>query len=188
MKEQVRTALLLFVWLSVITGVLYPLAVTGVAKLVFPQQAEGSIITIDGVAVGSELIGQQFSSPAYFWSRLSATGPFPYNSAVSSGSNYAPLNPALHDAVRGRVEELGGGVPPVDLVTASGSGLDPHISPAAAEFQLQRVAAARGIAEEDLRQLVRQHTDGRLLGLIGEPTVKVLTLNLALDELTGKQQ
>jgi len=164
-----------------------------VAQAVFPQQANGSLITHNGQAIGSELIGQQFDDPKYFWGRLSATSPYPYNAfnaetqTGSSGSNYGPLNPALTDAVKARIEALKAADPgntapiPVDLVTASGSGLDPDISPAAALYQVPRVARARGLSEEAIRQLMAQHTEGRQLGILGEPRVNVLELNLALD-------
>jgi K+-transporting ATPase ATPase C chain len=180
---------------TVITGVIYPLVVTGIAQVVFPHQANGSIIVIDGKAYGSELIGQQFDDPKYFWGRLSATGTFPYNAfnaealTGSSGSNYGPLNPALMEMVQARVDALkaadrGNTAPiPVDLVTASGSGLDPHISVAAALYQLPRVARERGLSDEALRDLVNQYTEGRQFGFLGEPTVNVLELNLALDGL-----
>jgi K+-transporting ATPase ATPase C chain len=170
------------------------LAVTGVAQAVFPAQANGGIITAEGVAVGSTLIGQQFTDPAYFWSRPSATGPFPYSAAASSGSNLAPTNPALLQAVEERIAALRTADPerklpvPIDLVTASGSGLDPHISPAAAEYQLARVAEARGLDVGQVRALVQEHTAGRQFGFLGEPRVNVLELNLALDELAGRPE
>lgn len=184
-----RQSVWIFFVLTVLTGVAYPLLVTGVAQIVFPHQSNGSLIERDGNVVGSELIGQQFDAPKYFSGRPSATGPTPYNAAASTGSNYGPTNPAQLDAVRARVESLkrANRVPsqpvPVDLVTASGSGLDPHISPAAAEFQTARVAKARGILEDNVRELVRAHTQRRTLGLLGEPRVNVLELNLALDGL-----
>jgi K+-transporting ATPase ATPase C chain len=171
---------------TVITGLVYPLAITGVAHFVFPRQAHGSLIVRDGVVVGSSWIGQPFSEPKYFWGRLSATSP-PYNAGASSGSNLGPLNPALLEQARARIEALRAadpdarGLVPVDLVTASGSGLDPHISPAAAEYQAPRVAKARGLALEEVRRVVAAHTTHRLLRLIGEPVVNVLELNLALD-------
>lgn len=187
MIKQFRPALVSLVLLTLITGVIYPLVVTGITQVVFPSQANGSIMMKDGKAVGSALIGQQFDQPRYFWGRLSATGPFPYNAAASSGSNYGPLNAALLDAVKGRVKALkeadaANAAPiPVDLVTASGSGLDPHISIAAALYQVSRVAKARGISEETVRKLVDQFTEERQFGFLGEPTVNVLKLNLALD-------
>jgi K+-transporting ATPase ATPase C chain len=170
--------------LSIITGIAYPLLVTGIAQVAFNDQANGSLIEKDGKVLGSRLIGQPFSDPKYFWSRPSATSPMPYNGAASSGSNQGPTNPALKEAVEGRIKALGGTTPvPADLVTASGSGLDPHISPAAAEYQVARVAKARNVAEDRVRQLVAQHTQGRQLGILGEPAVNVLELNLALDAL-----
>jgi potassium-transporting ATPase KdpC subunit len=187
MGAHVRPALLLLLLLSVLTGLIYPAVVTGIAQLVFPSQATGSLIVKDGKPVGSALIGQPFDDPKYFWGRPSATAPFPYNAGASSGSNLGPLNPALHDAVKGRVEALreadpGNTAPvPVDLVTASGSGLDPHISPAAALYQVGRVAEARKLDEAVVRRLIEQHTEGRQLGFLGERRVNVLRLNLALD-------
>lgn len=176
--------------MTVLTGGIYPLAVTGIAQMVFPHQANGSLIRRGDQLTGSELIGQSFSKPEYFWGRLSATSPVPYNAAASSGSNYGPLNPALSDAAAARAMALRqfpvpGGKIPVDLVTASGSGLDPHISPAAAEFQIPRIAVARKMTEENVRSLVRQHSESRQLGGLGEPRVKVLQLNLSLDEMTA---
>ncbi len=192
MKSLIRPAVSLFVALSVVTGVLYPLAVTGAAMALFPQQAQGSLIVKDGVTVGSSLIGQSFTDPKYFWSRPSATGPMPYNGGASSGSNQGPLNPALVEAVKGRVAALKAADPgnvrpvPVDLVTASGSGLDPHISVAAALYQLDRVARVRQLLSVDLRQLVRRHTESALFGFLGEERVNVLELNLELDRLAAK--
>jgi K+-transporting ATPase ATPase C chain len=192
--RQLRIAVILIVLLTCVTGLFYPLAVTGVAQLVFPAKANGSLIQKDGKLLGSELIGQQFSDPRYFWSRLSATGPYAYNAGASSGSNYGPLNPALLDAVKKRVQDLKTADPentqpiPVDLVTASGSGLDPHISVAAAQYQISRVARARGMSEGTVRSLINQYTEGRQLGFLGEPRVNVLELNLALDEVKSLSQ
>jgi len=189
MKTLLRPALSLFVLLSAITGLAYPLAVTGIAGAVFPEQAAGSLILQDGKPVGSSLIGQNFSDPKHFWGRPSATAPQPYNAAASSGSNQGPLNPALVDAVKGRVEALRAADPgntapiPADLVSASASGLDPHISPAAALWQAGRVAKARGLPEAQITALVDAHTEGRQWGLLGEARVNVLKLNLALDAL-----
>src|SRR5262247_2969555 len=187
MRAQLRPALVILVALTLVTGVAYPLLVTGVAQAVFPYQAQGSLISKDGKLVGSALIGQPFDEPKYFWGRPSATSPFPYNAASSTGSNLSPTNPDLVKAVQGRVEALraadpGNSAPvPVDLVTASGSGLDPHISPAAALYQAGRVARVRKLDEGVVRDLLARHTEGRLLGLLGETRVNVLTLNLALD-------
>ena len=187
MRNELRPALVLFVVLSLITGLLYPLAVTGVAQIAFPVQANGSLVVQDGRVVGSALIGQSFADPKHFWSRPSATAPMPYNAANSSGSNLGPSNPALADAVKARVAALhaadaGNTAPvPVDLVTASASGLDPHVSRAAADYQLARVARARGWPVDRVRTLVDAHTQGGWLGFIGEPRVDVLALNLALD-------
>ena len=189
--KLIRPAIVLLVLLSLLTGVAYPLAVTAVAQTVFPAQANGSLLKIDGQVVGSALIGQPFDDPRYFWGRLSATGPAPYNGAGSSGSNYGPLSDALIQAVRGRIDALKKADPdnalaiPVDLVTASASGLDPHISPAAAAYQAARVARARGLPEASVRKLVAEHTRGRSLGFLGEPVVEVLALNLALDAAAG---
>ena len=187
MRAQIKPALLMLLALTLVTGVAYPLLVTGIAQLVFPNQANGSLIYQDGKPVGSELIGQPFDDPKYFWSRLSATGPFPYNAAASSGSNLGPTNGALLKAVEARVQALrqadsNNGQPiPVDLVTASASGLDPHISPAAALYQVPRVARARNLEESAVRRLVAKHLEGRQLGFLGEPRVNVLQLNLALE-------
>lgn len=189
MKNILRPALVLFLVLTLVTGVAYPLLVTGLAAALFPAQAAGSLIERDGKSVGSALIGQNFSDPKHFWGRPSATSPMAYNAANSSGSNLGPLNPALTDAVKGRVEALraadpGNAAPvPVDLVTASASGLDPHISPAAARYQVARVAKARGLAVERVRGLVEQQTETPLLGFLGESQVNVLKLNLALEDL-----
>ncbi len=188
MKDQIRPALTMLLLLTVLTGLVYPLAVTGLAQLFFPNQASGSLIVREGRVIGSRLIGQYFDKPEYFWGRPSATSPFPYNAAASGGSNLGPTNPALIEAVRARVVALRATDPdnnalvPVDLVTSSGSGLDPHISPAAALYQIRRVARVRGLDEAVVRNLVVQHTQGRQLGVLGEPRVNVLRLNLALDE------
>jgi len=184
-----RPAFLSLLLMTIITGVVYPLLVTGIAQVAFPAQANGSVIVKDGKPIGSALIGQPFDDPKYFWSRLSATSPMPYNGASSSGSNLGPLNDALMDAVRGRVDALRAADPgntapiPVDLVTASGSGLDPHISPAAARYQVARVARVRRLPEARVRGLLAEHTRGRQWGFLGEPVVDVLALNLALDAL-----
>lgn len=189
MKNILRPAFILFFVLTLVTGVAYPLVVTGAAQLLFPARAAGSLILRDGKPVGSELIGQNFSDPKHFWGRPSATGPMPYNAAASSGSNQGPLNPALVDAVKGRVEALKAAdagnqaAVPVDLVTASASGLDPHISPAAARYQAARVARARNVPVEKVQSLVEQQTEAPLLGFLGEPRVHVLRLNLALHAL-----
>ena len=186
---SLRPAVVLFLLLTALTGFIYPLAVTGLAQLLFPQQAAGSLVMRNGHAVGSRLIGQSFSDPRYFWGRPSATTPQPYNGTASTGSNLGPLNPALVDAVKPRIAALRAADPgndapvPVDLVTASGSGLDPEISLAAANYQAGRVARVRGLAPERVQALIAQHTEGRLLGVLGEPRVNVLELNLALDAL-----
>ena len=187
MTEHLRPAIVSLALFTVITGLAYPALVTGIAQVFFRHQANGSPIVKDGKVVGSSLIGQPFDDPKYFWSRPSATSPFPYNAAASSGSNQGPTNPDLIKAVQGRVDALRAVDPgntspvPVDLVTASASGLDPHISPAAALYQVRRVAKARGLDETGVRRLVEQHTEGRQLGFLGEPRVNVLALNLALD-------
>src|SRR5438093_970112 len=187
MISQLRPALMLLLLLTLVTGVAYPLLVTGIAQAVFPSQAQGSLIVKDGRVVGSRLIGQPFDDPKYFWSRPSATSPFADNAASSSGSNLSPTNPDLVKAVQGRVDALRAADPgntapvPVDLVTASGSGLDPHISPAAALYQVGRVAKARNRDRQVIAQLVERYTEGRTLGLLGERRVNVLALNLALD-------
>ena len=192
MLALLRQCLGVFVALSVITGAAYPALVTLVAQGAFPHQADGSVIEQDGRSVGSDLLGQPFSGAGYFWSRPSATAPQPYNGAASSGSNHAPTNPALIAAVAARVDALRAADPdnrqpvPIDLVTASGSGLDPHISPAAAEYQVARVARSRGMTPERVRSLVQAHTEGRTIGLFGEPRVNVLALNLSLDATSSR--
>lgn len=191
MRTLIRPAIMALVALSLLTGLVYPLVVTGLSAVLFPHQAAGSLILRGDSAIGSELIGQPFTSLRYFWSRPSATGPVPYNGAASSGSNLAPTNPAQLEAVKARVEALRAADPgntapiPVDLVTASGSGLDPDISPAAAEYQVARVARARGLDPDSVRALVRRFTRGRQFGILGEPRVAVLPLNLALDGPRG---
>ena len=187
MTKLLRNAVMLLLLMTVITGLLYPLAATGLAQLVFPRQANGSLIVKDGKPVGSVLIGQSFTDPKYFWGRPSATTPNAYNASASTGSNLGPTNPALTDAVKQRIAALRAADPgntapvPVDLVTASGSGLDPEISPAAAQYQLARVAKARGLSTSQVQALVNEYTSGRQLGVFGEPRVNVLQLNLALD-------
>jgi K+-transporting ATPase ATPase C chain len=187
MKEHLRPALTMLLVLTLLTGVIYPLIVTGLAQILFPQHANGSLIVRDGKVIGSQLIGQYFDKPKYFWGRPSATSPFPYNAAASSGSNLGPTNPVLVEAIKARVAALRAADPgndapvPVDLVTASASGLDPHISPAAALYQAHRVARMRGLEERQVKDLVGQSTEGRQFGLLGEPRVNVLKLNLALD-------
>ncbi len=191
MKNILRPALVLFLVLTFLTGIAYPLAVTGLAQTLFPSQAHGSLILRDGKAVGSTLIGQSFSDPAHFWSRPSATSPMSNNPVASGGSNLGPLNPALTDAVKARVAALRAADPsnmaavPVDLVTASGSGLDPHISLAAAQYQLNRVALARKLSTQVVQGLIDQNTQRPLLRLMGEPVVNVLQLNLALEAHSG---
>ncbi|AXA72837.1 potassium-transporting ATPase subunit KdpC [Achromobacter insolitus] len=184
-----RPALVVFAALSLVTGLAYPFLTTGIAAAVFPHEAAGSLIKQDNRIVGSELIGQAFSSPGYFWGRPSATAPMPYNGAGSSGSNLGPRNPALADAIQSRIAALKAADPdnpvpvPVDLVTASGSGLDPHISPAAAAYQAARVARARNLSRTEVDALIQAHTERPWLGVLGDPAVNVLTLNLALDQL-----
>ena len=188
MFAQLKPAFLILIVLSILTGIVYPLVVTGIAQGVFSKQANGSLIERDGKAVGSTLIGQPFGDPKYFWSRPSATSPYPYNAANSGGSNQGPLNPALADAVKDRIQALQKANPdnkapvPVDLVTTSASGLDPHISPAGAEFQVPRVARERGMTETEVSQIVKAHTESRTFGLLGEARVNVLELNLDLDK------
>jgi potassium-transporting ATPase KdpC subunit len=190
--RELRTALLMLLALTGLTGIAYPLVVTGIAQLVFPGPANGSLVMDGEVARGSALIAQPFDDPRYFWSRPSATGGFPNNGAASSGSNMGPTNDALVEAVKGRVDALRAADPgntarvPVDLITASSSGLDPHISPAAAHFQAGRVARERGLPPAEVESLIRDHTQGRWLGLFGEPGVNVLLLNLALDRLAAR--
>ena len=195
MRSQLRPALVALGIFTILTGLVYPLVVTGIAQVVFPWQANGSLIVRNGQPVGSALIGQPFDDPKYFWGRLSATSPAGYTAfngdklTGSSGSNYGPLNPALVEAAQARIKALQEADPsntapiPVDLITASGSGLDPHMSPAAAAYQVGRVARARGLSEDTVRQMVAQHTEGRTFGLLGEPRVNVLALNLALDDV-----
>lgn len=192
MSSQLRPALVSLLLLTLLTGIVYPVLMTALAQVAFPQQANGSLIVKGGQVVGSALIGQAFDDPKYFWGRLSATAPLAYNAASSGGSNLGPLNPALLQAVQARINALKQADPtnvqpiPVDLVTASASGLDPDISPAAAAYQLDRVARARGLDPAVVQQLIDQHTQGRDLGVLGEPRVNVLELNLALDALTTR--
>jgi K+-transporting ATPase ATPase C chain len=189
MNKALRPALSLFLLLTLITGIVYPILVTIVSKATMPARAGGSLIVKDGKVIGSKLIGQNFTDPKYFWGRLSATGPQPYNGAASSGSNLGPLNSVLTDNIKARIDALHEADPdnkvlvPVDLVTASGSGLDPEISPAAARYQIARVARVRNLPATAVQQLVAAHTEGRQFGLFGEPRVNVLQLNLALDQL-----
>jgi K+-transporting ATPase ATPase C chain len=191
MRTLIRPAVISLLVLTLITGLIYPTAVTGIAGVIFPAQAGGSLIVSGDSVLGSTLIGQPFSGPQYFWSRPSATGPVAYNGAISSGANLGPTNPAQLDAVKARIEALqaadsGNTAPvPVDLVTASGSGLDPQISPAAAAYQVARVARVRGLPAERVQALVDRHTEERQFGLLGERRVTVLALNLALDSLSG---
>jgi len=195
MLKMLRSVILSIFVFTILTGIIYPIVVTGIAQLIFPVQANGSLVVQDGKAVGSALIGQPFDKLEYFWGRLSVTQPFPYNSASSSGSNLAETNPALLKNAQGRIDALraadplaGGKKIPVDLATASGSGLDPHISLAAAEYQANRVAKARSIDVAKVRSLILQHTEGRQFGIIGEPRVNVLKLNLALDRLQERNK
>jgi len=189
-KQTIRPAALLFVVLTIITGIVYPLVTTGIGQWLMPKQAGGSLIEKDGKLVGSTLIGQNFTEAKYFWGRPSATAPYPNNAAASTGSNLGPLNPALAEAVKGRVAALKNADPdnsqpiPVDLVTTSASGLDPHISPAAAYYQINRVAKARGLSPETVQVLINNNTEGRQWGVLGEPRVNVLLLNIALDNAT----
>ena len=194
MSSLIRPALVLFLLMTAVTGIAYPLLVTGIAQVVFPDQAGGSLVLKGGKAVGSRLIGQNFSDPKYFWSRPSATSPQPYNAGGSSGSNLGPLNPALTDGIKKNIDALRAADPtntapvPVDLVTASGSGLDPELSLAGARYQIARVARVRGISQAAVQSLVDSHARGKWLGLLGEPRVNVLELNLALDDLaTGNR-
>ena len=186
-KEQIKPAILIFLVLTVITGIIYPIFVTGISKALFPKEVGGSLIYRDGKAVGSSLIGQPFDDPKYLWGRISATSPAQYNASSSSGSNIGPSNPALIDEVKGRIKALQAADPgnkapiPVDLVTSSASGLDPHISLAAAYYQVSRISKYRGITESAVKDIIRKNTTGRFLGLIGEPVVNVLKVNLDLD-------
>lgn len=188
MQSVIRPAISLFILLTGLTGIAYPLLTTGLGQTLFPAQAQGSLLEVNGKVIGSRLIGQEFTEPRYFWGRLSATGPAPYNAAASSGSNLGPLNPALKAAVEARIAALRDADPdnqapiPVDLVTASASGLDPHISPASAMYQAKRVAQARNMPPIQVEALIQQNTEGRQWGLFGEPRVNVLQLNLALDQ------
>jgi len=191
MSSLIRPAIVLFLIMTAITGIAYPLVVTGMAQLVFPDQAGGSLVMKGGKAVGSRLIGQNFSDPKYFWSRPSATSPQPYNGTGSTASNLGPLNPALTDGIKKNIDALHAADPtntapvPVDLVTASGSGLDPELSLAGARYQVARVAQVRGLSQAAVQRLVDSHARGKWLGLLGEPRVNVLELNLALDDLTA---
>ena len=189
MLAQLRPLVVLFVLLSILLGIVYPAVVTGISQVLFPNQANGSVLLRQGQAVGSAIIGQPFDAPRYFWGRLSATSPFPYNAASSSGSNLGPSNPALVSEVQARINDLRKADPdnstpiPVDLVTSSGSGLDPDISLAAAQYQVPRVARERGLPEQTVQALVQKHLQGRQFWILGEPRVNVLELNLALDAL-----
>jgi K+-transporting ATPase ATPase C chain len=192
MLRMLRQSVVTLVALGVIVGAIYPLAITGISQAFFSHKAGGSMIVQDAKIVGSELIGEPFSDPGYFWSRPSATTPVPYNAAASAGSNLGPTNPVLLKVVEERIQALHAADPgnteavPVDLVTSSASGLDPHISPAAAEYQVERVARARGLTIDVVQALVAEHTEGRQWGILGEPRVNVLELNLALDALTDR--
>jgi len=189
LRSQLRPAIISILLFTVLTGFIYPGVITGIAQVIFPQKANGSLIVKDDQVVGSQLIGQQFDDPRYFWGRLSATSPYAYNAASSSGSNLGPTNSALVEEVKARIDALRAADPnnndpiPVDLVTSSGSGLDPDISVAAAYYQVPRVVKARGLTEDVVRTLVDQHIQGRQLGVLGEPRVNVLELNLALDAI-----
>jgi K+-transporting ATPase ATPase C chain len=191
MLKELKPAIVVFGLLTALTGAAYPALITGIAQAVFPEQANGSLIEQDGKKVGSRLIGQTFSDPGHFWGRPSATVPMPFNAASSGGANQGPLNPALEEAVKGRIEALKASDPtqtapiPVDLVTTSGSGLDPHISVAAAQWQAPRVARTRNLPDAQVRELIAGNTEGRQLGVLGEPRVNVLALNLALDQLAS---
>lgn len=193
MRVNLRPALMILLLMMGITGLVYPLTITGIAQLLFPWQANGSLLFYQGHPVGSILIGQPFDAPQYFWPRPSATAPFPYNATASSGSNLGPTNPDLLHAIGARIAALRAADPgnhapiPVDLVTASGSGLDPHISPAAAEYQVGRIARMRGLNEAALRDLIARHTENRVFGLLGEPRVNVLKLNLALEAVQAAE-
>ena len=194
MNTLIRPAIVLFLIMTALTGIIYPFAVTGIAQVVFRDEAAGSLVLRDGKPVGSRLIGQSFSDPKYFWSRPSATSPQPYNGIASGGSNLGPLNPALTDAVKSRIDALKAADPtntlpvPVDLVTASASGLDPEISIAAANYQAARVARVRGLDPAAVQALIAAHSRGRLFGLVGEPRINVLELNLALDALKTSRE
>ena len=190
-REQIKQAILVFIILSIITGIIYPLFITGVSQVFFPSQANGSLIYRNSKPVGSALIGQAFNNPKYFWGRISATSPVLFNAAASTGSNLGPTNPALIEAVKVRIKALKSADPndnpiPVDLVTSSASGLDPHISIAAAYYQINRIARSRGLAQDKIKVIINKHTHGRLLGVIGEPVVNVLEINLALDDYKNK--
>ena len=190
-REQIKQAILVFIILSIITGIIYPLFITGISQVIFPSQANGSLIYRNGKPVGSALIGQAFNDPRYFWGRISATSPVLFNAAASTGSNLGPTNPALIEAVKVRIKALKSADPndnpiPVDLVTSSASGLDPHISIAAAYYQINRIARSRGLAQDKIKIIINKHTHGRLLGVIGEPVVNALEINLALDDYKNK--